>query len=458
MALPAALVSALGFGLPVVAVATGAVLFATAGPVASPGGVGVATVWLDSPHEASVLAAGEVPVVVHATADRAPTSLVLVVDGVVVGERPAGAPVLGRLVEAIIPWQATVGPHTLQARAGDLASPIVPVVVVSPSGSAPTAAPTAVPTLSGPTSTATAMPTAATPPTTATKPSTTRPRHESDDEPTHDEAINVDRSSGPGGDVRDPVSDGSRRGPRVLDRRHGHFREGHWVGNVGEVHLGRRDDLRLGFADQRGFRDVDRLDQLRRPVTAGRYGSSDHHGDSHEPHGQRVSPGCWDDCQLQALSRRTHNGGAGVHGVGRRAGRTGGGDRLPDRSGQPSSVAPVPRLGGGCRCRVDWRRSVPGLARAGAAPAWSGVLSDPLPRQADSHVVDVVHQSGPGCSGLHDRGGDNGRGRRGPGAAYLRERSVVRAPRLLLGYMAGQAEHAHRLTMQRLPEVLARAT
>ena len=175
MALPAALVSALGFGLPVVAVATGAVLFATAGPVASPGGVGVATVWLDSPHEASVLAAGEVPVVVHATADRAPTSLVLVVDGVVVGERPAGAPVLGRLVEAIIPWQATVGPHTLQARAGDLASPIVPVVVVSPSGSAPTAAPTAVPTLSGPTSTATAVPTAATPPTTATKPSTTRP-------------------------------------------------------------------------------------------------------------------------------------------------------------------------------------------------------------------------------------------------------------------------------------------
>lgn len=163
MALPAALVSALGFGLPVVAVATGAVLFATAGPVASPGGVGVATVWLDSPHEASVLAAGEVPVVVHATADRAPTSLVLVVDGVVVGERPAGAPVLGRLVEAIIPWQATVGPHTLQARAGDLASPIVPVVVVSPSGSAPTAAPTAVPTLSGPTSTATAVPTAATP-------------------------------------------------------------------------------------------------------------------------------------------------------------------------------------------------------------------------------------------------------------------------------------------------------
>ena len=80
MALPAALVSALGFGLPVVAVATGAVLFATAGPVASPGGVGVATVWLDSPHEASVLAAGEVPVVVHATADRAPTSLVLVVE------------------------------------------------------------------------------------------------------------------------------------------------------------------------------------------------------------------------------------------------------------------------------------------------------------------------------------------------------------------------------------------
>lgn len=46
----------------------------------------------------------------------------------------------------------------------------------------------------------------------------------------------------------------------------------------------------------------------------------------------------------------------------------------------------------------------------------------------------------------------------GPGAAYLRERSVVRAPRLLLGYMAGQAEDAHRLTMQRLPEVLARAT
>ena len=74
MALPAALVSALGFGLPVVAVATGAVLFATAGPVASPGGVGVATVWLDSPHEASVLAAGEVPVVVHATADRAPST------------------------------------------------------------------------------------------------------------------------------------------------------------------------------------------------------------------------------------------------------------------------------------------------------------------------------------------------------------------------------------------------
>ena len=46
----------------------------------------------------------------------------------------------------------------------------------------------------------------------------------------------------------------------------------------------------------------------------------------------------------------------------------------------------------------------------------------------------------------------------GPGTAYLRERSVVRAPRLLLGYMAGQAEDAHRLTMQRLPEVLARAT
>lgn len=44
------------------------------------------------------------------------------------------------------------------------------------------------------------------------------------------------------------------------------------------------------------------------------------------------------------------------------------------------------------------------------------------------------------------------------GTAYLRERSVVRAPRLLLGYMAGQAEHAHRLTMARLPEVLARAT
>ena len=46
----------------------------------------------------------------------------------------------------------------------------------------------------------------------------------------------------------------------------------------------------------------------------------------------------------------------------------------------------------------------------------------------------------------------------GYGTAYLLERSVVRAPRLLLGYMAGQAEHAHRLTMQRLPEVLARAT
>lgn len=46
----------------------------------------------------------------------------------------------------------------------------------------------------------------------------------------------------------------------------------------------------------------------------------------------------------------------------------------------------------------------------------------------------------------------------GTGTAYLRERSVVRAPRLLLGYMAGQAEHAHHLTMQRLPAVLARAT
>ena len=97
MALPATLVSALGFGVPLAAVATGAVLFATAGSGAAPGGGGIPTVWLDSPHEASVLAAGEVPVVVHATAERAPTSLVLLVDGAVVGERQAGPPVLGRL-------------------------------------------------------------------------------------------------------------------------------------------------------------------------------------------------------------------------------------------------------------------------------------------------------------------------------------------------------------------------
>lgn len=178
MALPATLVSALGFGVPLAAVATGAVLFATAGAGAAPGGGGIPTVWLDSPHEASVLAAGEVPVVVHATAERAPTSLVLIVDGAVVGERQAGPPVLGRFVEAIIPWQASVGPHTLQARAGDLSSPIVPVVVVSPSGSAPTALPTS----PGPTATATAtaLPTLTAPPTSATTtptsgPPTTRP-------------------------------------------------------------------------------------------------------------------------------------------------------------------------------------------------------------------------------------------------------------------------------------------
>lgn len=175
MPLPATLVSALGFGVPLAAVATGAVLFATAGSGAAPGGGGIPTVWLDSPHEASVLAAGEVPVVVHATAERAPTSLVLIVDGAVVGERQAGPPVLGRFVEAIIPWQASVGPHTLQARAGDLSSPMVPVVVVSPSGSAPTAFPTA----PGPTATATAppsvtaLPTVTTPPTN--RPPTTRP-------------------------------------------------------------------------------------------------------------------------------------------------------------------------------------------------------------------------------------------------------------------------------------------
>ena len=69
--------------------------------------------------------------------------------------------------------------------------------------------------------------------------------------------------------------------------------------------------------------------------------------------------------------------------------------------------------------------------------------------------LDVYKRQAPGCT---IEAVTTAEAEGGPGTAYLRERSVVRAPRLLLGYMAGQAEHAHRLTMQRLPEVLARAT
>lgn len=42
-----------------------------------------------------------------------------------------------------------------------------------------------------------------------------------------------------------------------------------------------------------------------------------------------------------------------------------------------------------------------------------------------------------------------------PGGALLLERAVVRAPRLLVGYMAAQAEAAHRRTYRLLPGVLA---
>jgi hypothetical protein len=42
-----------------------------------------------------------------------------------------------------------------------------------------------------------------------------------------------------------------------------------------------------------------------------------------------------------------------------------------------------------------------------------------------------------------------------PGTAHVHERSVVRAPVGLIGYMARQAEVAHRRTMRLLPDVLA---
>lgn len=43
-----------------------------------------------------------------------------------------------------------------------------------------------------------------------------------------------------------------------------------------------------------------------------------------------------------------------------------------------------------------------------------------------------------------------------PGLTYLHERSIVRAPRGLIGYMARQAELAHRRTMALLPDVVGR--
>jgi len=140
MALPAPLVAALSYGVPVVAIAGGGVLYATANSPAPAASGGSATVWLDSPYDASVLAPGTIPVIVHATADKAPKTFTLLVDGEVVGEQPAGSPILGRFVEATIQWPATVGPHTLQARAGDLTSTAITVIVAKPA-KAPTPTP-----------------------------------------------------------------------------------------------------------------------------------------------------------------------------------------------------------------------------------------------------------------------------------------------------------------------------
>lgn len=57
----------------------------------------------------------------------------------------------------------------------------------------------------------------------------------------------------------------------------------------------------------------------------------------------------------------------------------------------------------------------------------------------------------PGCS---IEAGTVARQGTAPGTSVLEERSVVTAPRLLLGYMASQAEIAHTRTYSRLPDVL----
>lgn len=61
-------------------------------------------------------------------------------------------------------------------------------------------------------------------------------------------------------------------------------------------------------------------------------------------------------------------------------------------------------------------------------------------RAAPGCTIDAVTTATPGAE---------------PGTAYVHERSEVRAPRALIGYMANHAELAHRRTMSLLPDALA---
>jgi hypothetical protein len=79
-------------------------------------------------------------------------------------------------------------------------------------------------------------------------------------------------------------------------------------------------------------------------------------------------------------------------------------------------------------------RFIAGLTRTSATSFTSHVQAAP------GCTIDSVTSAGPGVD---------------PFTSQVREVSVVRAPAGLLGYMARNAEIAHRRTMSRLPDVLA---
>jgi hypothetical protein len=145
--------------------------------------------WIDSPLDSSTLAAGPLDVIAHASGPGQLARFELVVDGVVVGEFGPLAH-SDRLASGSNRWTATVGTHSLVARAriGStiVDSSVVDVVVTDdetlrskpPRGEkpiAPVATTTTAPTATTPTTEAPATTTATTTATTAPDPETSDP-------------------------------------------------------------------------------------------------------------------------------------------------------------------------------------------------------------------------------------------------------------------------------------------